>query len=60
MARDRVETRVSRPANNRQRAVNVAREQYAYCSDIVDQGMETLDVLAASLLNGTAWLFWWD
>lgn len=57
MARDRVETRVSRPANNRQRAVNVAREQYAYCSDIVDQGMETLDVLAASLLNGTAWLF---
>lgn len=60
MALSRVELRVNRPPTNRERALDLAQEQYAYCEDIVDQGTETLDVLAAGLLNGTSWYFWWD
>jgi hypothetical protein len=38
----------------------VGHEHYAYAPDIVDQGTETIDALAAGLLGGTAWYFWWD
>jgi len=60
MARDRVEMAVAHPPRERAAALTLAVEQYAYCSDIVDQGTETLDALAASLLGATAWFFWWD
>lgn len=60
MARDRVEMVVRRPPRDRAGAVDRALEQYAYCNDVVDQGTETLDALAAGLLQGSAWYFWWD
>jgi hypothetical protein len=60
MARDRVEMRVNRPPTDQQHAIDLAREQYAYCNDIVDQGTETVDALAAGLLHAMAWYFWWD
>ena len=60
MARDRVEMSVARPPHGRATALALAAEQYAYCSDIVDQGTETLSALAAGLMDGTAWFFWWD
>ncbi len=60
MARDRVEMAVARPPRDRAAALALATEQYAYCNDIVDQGTETLDALAAGLLGATAWFFWWD
>jgi Domain of unknown function (DUF4253) len=44
----------------RKDALDLAREQYIYCSDIVSQGTGTLEALAAGLLGGTAWFFWWD
>lgn len=50
---------VSRPAS-REEALGLAREQYAYCTDIVDQGVTTLSNLAAVLMNGDWWYFWWD
>jgi hypothetical protein len=57
---DVVELRVARPPRKRADALALAREQYLYCGDIVDQGTETLDSLAAELLGATAWYFWWD
>jgi len=41
-------------------ALLLAREQYAYCYDIVEQGTGTIGKLASSLLGSTFWYFWWD
>jgi hypothetical protein len=60
MTHDTIELHVAHPPTNRDRAITLAYEQFAYCSDIVDQGVETLDALAATLLNGKVWFFWWD
>lgn len=51
---------VDRPPSDRQAAEMLAMEQYLYCNDIVDQGVGTIDALAATLLNGHSWFFWWD
>jgi hypothetical protein len=57
---DVVEMYVARPPASRDEAINLALEQYAYCSDIVDQGTETVDRLAAEILGQPRWFFWWD
>ena len=49
----------SRPSS-RDEALDLAREQYAYCTDIVDQGVQTLSNLAATLSERDWWYFWWD
>lgn len=33
---------------------------YALCADIVDQGTESIEALAAQLLVSNSWFFWWD
>ena len=57
---DVVEMQVARPPTTREGALSLAMEQFYYCGDIVTQGTGTLERLAASLLNGTVWFFWWD
>lgn len=57
---DIVEYRVARPPATREEAMSLARQQYAYCYDIVLQGTETLENLAAGLVNAPVWFFWWD
>jgi hypothetical protein len=57
---DTLECMVERPPIDRDAAIALAEEQYWYCTDIVEQGTETLDALAAALMNGGAWFFWWD
>jgi hypothetical protein len=57
---DVVEMRVGRPPQTRDEAIALAKEQYIYCSDIVDQETETIDRLAAGLLESLVWSFWWD
>jgi hypothetical protein len=57
---DIVEMAVARPPTTREAALRLAEEHYAYCYDIVDQGTQTIEGLAATLLNGTVWFFWWD
>ena len=41
-------------------ALYLAKEQYAYCNDIVDQGVETIGRLADGLAKSHYWYFWWD
>jgi uncharacterized protein DUF4253 len=60
MLPDLMEMRISRPPTTRGDALALAEEQFVYCRDIVIQGTETIEALAASLLNGTVWFFWWD
>ena len=57
---DVVEMYINKPPLTKEDAIALAKEQYLYCSDIVDQGTQTLSALAGNLLNGSAWFFWWD
>lgn len=57
---DVVQCIVTRPPETRAAALALAREQYAYSPDIVEQGTESLAALAAGLLNSEYWYFWWD
>jgi hypothetical protein len=52
--------RVRHRPKSRGEALELAREQYSYCSDIVDQGVGTLNALAAALMENDWWYFWWD
>lgn len=60
IAQDVIEARVARPPQTRDAALSLAREHYLYCADIVDQGVGTLDALAAGLKDAGYWYFWWD
>ena len=60
MTHDVIELAVERPVLTREDALGLSREQFVYCPDIVHQGTETIEGLAAALLNGTVWFFWWD
>ena len=57
---DVVQCTVASPPSDRAGSLELARQQYAYCYDIVEQGTETIAALAASLLNAKTWYFWWD
>jgi hypothetical protein len=60
LSHDVMNIRVKRRPETRNAALDLAREQYVYCSDIVDQGVETLSALAAVLMQSDWWYFWWD
>lgn len=57
---DTLNLRVARKPTTRDEAIELARVQYAYCNDIVDQGFESLRALAADLMANDWWFFWWD
>jgi len=57
---DTMNLMVKRRPQTREEALALAREQCAYCADIVDQGVETLSNLAATLMADDWWFFWWD
>jgi hypothetical protein len=60
MTQDVIECTVERPPATREEAMALAREQFIYCPDIVHQGVETVEALAATLMKSRAWYFWWD
>ena len=60
LADDVVELIVARPPRTREEALALAKEQYIYCPDIVQQGVGSVEALAATLINSTVWFFWWD
>ena len=57
---DVLEFTVSDPPTTREAALELAREQYLLCADIVDQGHGSIAHLAAALQNSNYWYFWWD
>lgn len=57
---DIVQCLVASPPADRAAARDLARQQYLYCGDIVDQGCETVDRLAVGLWGAPTWYFWWD
>lgn len=57
---DVLELAVSRPPTTDLAALALAREQFSYAPDIVQQGVGDVESLAATLKNGHAWYFWWD
>lgn len=57
---DVMNLRTTRSPTTREEALAIAREQYAYCADIVDQGVSSISALAASLMKSRWWYFWWD
>ena len=60
MTFDVIECTVERPPESREDAMVLAREQFIYCPDIVHQGVETVENLAATLRGSRTWYFWWD
>lgn len=57
---DVLNLRVTCRPETREAALALAREQFVYCEDIVLQGVGTLAPLAAILMAGDWWYFWWD
>ena len=60
MSNDVIECTVARPPANEVEALQLAEEHMIYCPDIVHQGTQTLEGLAAALLEGRTWYFWWE
>lgn len=60
MSGDVVNLRLSQRPRTREEAISLAREQYEYCNDLIDQGVGTLSNLAAGLMADDWWYFWWD
>jgi hypothetical protein len=60
LSSDRMDLRVAHRPHTRAQALELAREHYIYCNDIVDQGEGTLSRLAACLITDDWWNFWWD
>lgn len=57
---DTVEMLVDKPPHSQAEALALANEHFAYCEDIVTQGVGTIEALAATLQEAKTWFFWWD
>jgi hypothetical protein len=57
---DRLELAIARRPTSTDAALALAREQYAYCNDLIDQGFGDFARLAGSLMVSNWWSFWWD
>jgi hypothetical protein len=57
---DVIECVVKNPPRDKAAALELAWQQYWYCTDIVDQGCGSVSNLAATLINSEYWFFWWD
>ncbi len=61
MSHDELEFDLLSPVS-KEKAMEVAVEQYGFCPDIVDQEQDdpTVGALADVLWQSTVWYFWWD
>ena len=57
---DVIECAVVNPPQTEDECFELARQQFAYCSDIVDQGVGSIGELASRLRDSSYWYFWWD
>lgn len=61
LTHDELEFQLTTPVN-KQDAMQLALEQYAFCPDVIEQGPENATVgrLADTLSKSLTWYFWWD
>jgi hypothetical protein len=57
---DTLEMQVALPPIDKESALELARQHFVYCPDVVHQGADTLQRLAGLLLDSHVWSFWWD
>lgn len=57
---DVLELRAAKRPGTLGEALQLAEEQFLYCNDIVDQGLDSIDALADTLMRSSIWFFWWD
>jgi|ERR1043166_3089064 hypothetical protein len=57
---DVLELEAARRPSTKEEALQLAQEQYWFCYDIVEQGVGTIENLAAGLMSSSVWYFWWD
>jgi hypothetical protein len=57
---DVMDLMVGRPPGSREAALALAREEYLYCPDSIDQGAGSVAARAAHLMNSRWWQLWWD
>jgi hypothetical protein len=57
---DTLELVVGDPPRDADEALAVAREQFAYCPDVVTRGTGRLWDLAGTQVVSSSWYFWWD
>lgn len=57
---DVINARTRTRPTTRETAMALALEQFEYCSDVVHQGVGTIEALAATLMAEDWWYFWWD
>lgn len=57
---DTIEYYLPAPVSDRDEALKIAEQHYAFCPDSVDQGVGTIKCLANSISKSTVWYFWWD
>ena len=62
ISHDTLEFVVEKPIADKEQAWELAKEQYAFCPDRVDQGTAncTIGELAGCLNQSEVWYFWWD
>ncbi len=48
------------PVTDPDLAADLALEMFSLCPDIIDEGLETTEALAMSILGAHVWYFWWD
>ena len=54
-----IEFAVPHPVSEEE-SLPLAEEHYAFCTDIVDQNLGTINALADVLRKSTVWFFWWE
>lgn len=57
---DTMNIRINRKPDTRHAAIELAKIQYEYCGDIVEQGVGDVATLAKALMQADWWYFWWD
>jgi hypothetical protein len=59
MWNETIEFHVTRPPRDRASELAVAEEHFIYCPDRL-QEVDSIEALAAELLDAPVWHFWWD
>ena len=57
---DTIHLAVGRPPLDRQSAMAIGAEHWAFCTDNIDQGVGELKPYAQELIGERIWPFWWD